>query len=52
MRSTDYYPYGLRLAGRSWTGNGPSDDELYHGKRLDQAYGLDWTHYGVPLLRC
>ena len=41
----EYYPYGMRLAGRSFIRDS-GDDELYHGKRLDQAYGLDWTHYG------
>lgn len=41
----EYYPYGLRLAERAYV-LGEADDELFHGKRLDEGHGLDWHHYG------
>ncbi|MEO0740781.1 MAG: DUF6443 domain-containing protein, partial [Bacteroidota bacterium] len=40
-----YYPYGLEHGGQSYS-RGDRDDELFHGKRLDEGHGLDWHHYG------
>ncbi|MEO0857464.1 MAG: RHS repeat-associated core domain-containing protein [Bacteroidota bacterium] len=40
-----YYPYGMEHGGQSYS-RGDRDDELFHGKRLDEGHGLDWHHYG------
>ena len=43
----DYYPYGLRMAGRYGTSGGQENKALYNGKELEDDHDLGWYHYGV-----
>ena len=43
----DYYPYGLRMAGRYGTSGGQENKALYNGKELEDDHDLAWYHYGV-----
>ena len=51
MQASAYYPYGLRIGGLHQgliDATGPStNEELYNGKELTDAHGLDWYHYGA-----
>ncbi len=51
MQASAYYPYGLRIGGLHQgliDATGPStNEELYNGKELTDAHGLNWYHYGA-----
>jgi len=42
---TSTYAYGLRIG--DLTGDASDNEDLYHGKELTGAHGLDWYHYGA-----
>ena len=45
LQTTAYYPYGLQIADLG--GGSSTNEELYNGKELTDAHGLNWYHYGA-----
>ena len=45
VQQDHYYPFGMRLAGLSTTGD-VENKYLYNGKELEDEFGLNWYHYG------
>ena len=46
LDKTSTYPYGMRIGGSLASTTGPEEERGFHGKRLDDEFGLDWHHYG------
>ncbi|MEN8122080.1 MAG: RHS repeat-associated core domain-containing protein [Bacteroidota bacterium] len=48
-QSLNYYPFGMRLEGQSYTNplQAAANKYLYNGKELQDDLGLDWYDYGA-----
>ncbi len=54
LQEDAYYPYGMNIAGLSYSDASPENKYKYNGKELEDEFGLDWYDYGFryydPLL--
>ncbi len=46
LQEDAYYPFGMNIAGLSYSDASPENKYKYNGKELEDEFGLDWYDYG------
>ncbi len=47
LQEDAYYPFGMNIAGLSYSDASPENKYKYNGKGLEDEFGLDWYDYGA-----
>ncbi len=47
LQEDAYYPFGMNIAGLSYSDASPENKYKYNGKELQDEFGLDWYDYGA-----
>ncbi len=47
LQEDAYYPFGMNIAGLSYSDASPENKYKYNGKELEGEFGLDWYDYGA-----